>query len=55
MKRNYQIPSVKVVAFKVEEAFASQLNVGDSEATPQVFGTTKIETDQSWAGSVIPH
>jgi hypothetical protein len=33
MKQFYQVPSIKVVAFKVEEGFQSQLGIGDPTRT----------------------
>ena len=33
MKHNYLVPSIKVVAFKVEDVFTSPLNVGDQTPT----------------------
>jgi hypothetical protein len=50
MKRHYQVPTIKVVSFKVEEGFASQLNIGDQDAT--VFSTvtngTETYDSESW-------
>lgn len=33
MKQFYQVPSIKVVSFKVEEGFQSQLGIGDPTST----------------------
>ena len=41
MKRNYQVPSVKVVSFKVEDIFTS---VGDT----QDYGVEDLQVQQNW-------
>ena len=43
MKRNYQIPSIKVVSFKVEDVFTSPLNVA------QDTGIEAFDNSDSWA------
>ena len=46
MKQFYQVPSIKVVSFKVEEGFQSQLNVGergDLEAVPPIEPAAGIQ------------
>ena len=49
MKQFYQVPSIKVVSFKVEEGFTASrrnLNVGvlgDSEANPPITPTEGTE------------
>ena len=53
MKQFYQVPSIKVVSFKVEEGFAS-LNVGDQ--TVPKYGTSEVKTNletDTWTGSVF--
>ena len=45
MKHNYQMPTIKVVAFKVEGGFdVSQLKIGDQDGTIFSTVTNGIET-----------
>ena len=43
MKNHYQVPSIKVVSFKVEEGFVSPLQIG----TTRVNGTETYDSE-SW-------
>lgn len=60
MKRNYQMPSIKVVAFKVEEGFqGSRVNVGswrtnnDASITTVDNGTSYFESETSNLPTII--
>ncbi len=58
MKRNYQMPSIKVVAFKVEEGFQGSrvdVNVGswDANITTVDNGTSLFERETSNLPTII--
>lgn len=58
MKRNYQMPSIKVVAFKVEEGFQGSrvdVNVGswDANITTVDNGTSPFERETSNLPTII--
>ena len=58
VKQFYQVPSIKVVSFQVEEGFQASpnTNVGDQLSNPvrngiETFGQYQSSTDGSWAAT----
>ncbi len=58
MKNHYQVPTIKVVAFKVEDGFQPSqtpsqvdLNIGNDATTPPTTGTSYFNNTIEWTFS----